>query len=1267
MQGSTKTKAEPKAKAAKAAPKAKAAKPDTFSKAPKAVPKAKVTEKTTEKTNERGFDINERYSKKTDLEHVLLRPDTYIGGTDKIEREEWVWDSATSTVVQRKINYSPGLYKIFDEVLVNARDHTVRDETCNRIRVDINPENGEISVENNGTGIPIEWHDAADCYLAEMIFGMFKSGENFSDDEKKTVGGRNGFGAKLANAFSLRFHIDTVDKVTGKRYTQLWENNMSVRHDAAITSCPKAGYTRITFLPDYKRLGESAINEPGFLGLISRRVYDMAACTREDVLIYLNGEKLSVRTFPKYVDLFLGTSKTDRPRVTAQLVDESDRSDGIKEGLKEWDITVALSEDGGFKQFSLVNGIATSQGGTHVAYIRDQIVRKVGKLIREKKPDEDIKPGFIRENLWIFVNAVVVNPSFSSQTKEMLSTEPTKFDFKHSISDDIIANIEKRLQISKRAMGVAGLREHSALKKIDGRKKTKIYGILKLEDAQQAGKRRSNECTLILTEGDSAKTMAMDGLQIIGRDLYGVFPLRGKFINARNASVDQLTHNAEYKALMEIMGFREGADYMDDKMFASLRYGCMMLLTDQDVDGYHIKGLIFNWIIAKWPSLLSRPGFFKCFITPIVRLQPSSATSKKQPVFFFNMSEYETYRKKHGTAGMTVRYLKGLGTSEKQEAREYFADFTRFAKEYRPIDVSVTKIQFEHAFSDKFADWRKEWLGSYDEHDLYDYKSPVFALDSFIDKELKHFSLADNTRSIGHSIDGLKVSQRKVLWGLRKLGLWDKTKKVLALAGDVSSASSYHHGEKSLMDTMIGMAQKFVDSNNINLLYPSGQFGSRLESGKDAADPRYIFTKLNDITRKIVRSEDDNVLRYEQDDEGRMIEPKYFAPIIPMVLINGCQGIGTGYSTTVPMYNPLDVIDRYIAILASSSTGEGPLVPLVPWYNNFCGTIEPVPEQDGLFDSFGCYQRLDDTTIQITEVPVGQSFDGYKAFIEDHLIENLPTGITDQKKISAAQVKHFIKDYLSDTTPSRCNFKLTFSDKAILDDMLEDPKAPKGVFKKLRLTSRLSTKNMYLFGTDGAIKKFNSPDEVIEYHRGPRYQTYIDRKQSQLADFDAKIAALTQKQRFIQLVLDGKIDVRNQTKQAVAAAILANGIVGSVGGSSDSEGPAGENDNDGLTAEMKMLLKISLYDMTQEEVAKFMGKIEDLRLQRTRLFETPVEQIWLSELRELRDATVEHLRYSSLDVEDAQLEKLLQKNGRAKAGPIKAAAARPAKAKAKAK
>ena len=1155
---------------------------------------------------ERGFDVNERYSEKTDLEHVLLRPDTYAGGIEKIETEEWVYDPSQELIVRREVSYTPALMKIFDEILVNARDHCVRDESCNRIKVSYDRDSGAITVENNGAGIPVEMHEAG-CYVPELVFARFRAGQNFKDDEQKIVGGRNGLGAKITNAFSKRFEIDTIDAITKQRYVQVFEENLSIRHDPEIKRCTRVPYTKITFVPDYERLGGMDGLEEDFCRLIDRRVYDIAACTRPEVLIYLNGEKLKVRTFEKYMNAYLGASKTAVPRVFTTLPNEEENAAGDM----TWELGVALSDDG-FQSVSFVNGIATTDGGTHVSYLRDQLVRKIGKLIR-RKGNSSVKPAYIRENLWLFVNAVVVNPGFSSQTKSSLTTKQANFGFKHTISNKFVETLEKRLKVSKRAIGAAELRKNSeAASATDGKKVSKVK-VPKLEDARWAGTKKSGECTLILTEGDSAKTMAMDGLQKVGRERYGVFPLRGKLLNVRNATAAKAAGNEEHVALKKILGLKEGVKYTSVE---PLRYGRVMIMTDQDLDGSHIKGLFMNWIMSQWPELAAIPGFIQCFATPIVKVQAggSKKRSKKKrkledDIIFFNMSDFEQFRQENPEKlrGKQVRYLKGLGSSEPWEARQYFSHLDRFVKVYEPQDFEACQENFKHAFDDSFADWRKKWLAEYDEEDVYDYNESTFPMDEFCNKELKHFSIYDNKRSLGHVVDGKKPSQRKVLWAMRRMNLWNSEKKVLGLAGDVGSASSYHHGETSLMGTMIGMAQNFAGANNVNLLYPSGQFGSRLRNGKDASDPRYIHTRLNHITKYIFRQEDDPVLLYQQDDEGKQIEPRFFVPIISMVLVNGCHGIGTGYMTDVPQFHPIEVLDLHMAKLEGENIEDrNPK----PWYSKYRGRIEPHPKDKNAFVSRGLWERTGDKTIRITELPIGQAFDSYKEFLESHLLENAPTTtLKSGKRKAIDKGRYFLKDYESNTFPSRCDFTVTFPDKASLDTLMVNEQT---LEKKLKLRKKLNLNNMNLFLADGSTRRFQSVQDIIHYHHDIRIEFYEKRRRYQLDQLDRKIEELDRKQRFMTMVLKGELETRNRPKAEIAQALREADLV-------DPEDEVDEEDGEAvLTKSMKALLKISLYDMTEEEVQKFLQKISELKKEFEWLSKSTPQSLWKGELLELR-------------------------------------------------
>lgn len=320
------------------------------------------------------------------------------------------------------------------------------------------------------------------------------------------------------------------------------------------------------------------------------------------------------------------------------------------------------------------------------------------------------------------------------------------------------------------------------------------------------------------------------------------------------------------------------------------------------------------------------------------------------------------------TNGACVKYYKGLGTSTSKEAKEYFSDMKRhrilFGYSNMRDDLAI-----QLAFSKKFVDERKDWLTRYmqdrkvrrvnhqDENYLYQKDTKKITFSDFVNKELVLFSNLDNERSIPCVVDGFKPGQRKVLYSCFKRNLV-KELKVAQLAGSVAELSAYHHGEASLMSTIINLAQNYVGSNNINLLLPIGQFGTRLHGGKDAASPRYIFTALSPLTRLLFNAKDDPLFNYLNDD-GLKVEPEWYCPIIPTVLVNGAEGIGTGWSTKIPNYNPREIIQN----LKRMIKGQDPL-PMEPFYKNFRGKIEQLDDVRVLIN--GKIAVIEDNTIEIT-------------------------------------------------------------------------------------------------------------------------------------------------------------------------------------------------------------------------------------------------------------------------------------------------------------
>lgn len=510
------------------------------------------------------------------MEHILLRPDTYIGSIERQSQIMWVYDEANSCMVQKTLSFVPGLFKIFDEILVNAADNKIRDPKMDTLKVDIDKENGSISVLNNGRGIPVQMHKTENVYVPELIFGQLLTSSNYDDKEKKVTGGRNGFGAKLCNIFSREFTIETADSETGLLYKQTFSNNMSKRGEPKITKWAKEDYTKITFKPDFSKFGMEGF-EDDTEALFRKRVYDMCACI-SNVKVFLNGERLKIKNFKQYVELYL--KKPGTPTGTDDLLAPSQQPAPmiIHEKVNDrWEICATVS-DGQFQQVSFVNSINTYKGGTHVDHVATQIVSALVEAVKKKSKDmASIKPFQVKNHLSLFINCLVENPTFDSQTKENMSLRQSAFGSKCDIGDEFMKKVLKS-GVLENIMTWAKFKQDQALKKTDGAKRSRLSGIAKLDDANNAGTRNGHKCTLILTEGDSAKALAVSGLSVVGRDNYGVFPLRGKLLNVREASATQIGGNAEITALKQILGLQQNKTYESTE---SLRYGHVMIMTDQ--------------------------------------------------------------------------------------------------------------------------------------------------------------------------------------------------------------------------------------------------------------------------------------------------------------------------------------------------------------------------------------------------------------------------------------------------------------------------------------------------------------------------------------------------------------------------------------------------------------------------------------------------------------------------------------------------------------
>lgn len=1715
-----------------------------------------MSEKTKGKKNSKSLSLKEEmeqeYEKKDPVEHVLLRPDTYIGSVQTETRKMWIYDEEVKKIIYEEITFVPGFFKIFDEVLVNARDHQIKDKTCKTIKVTIDKETGTISVFNDGNGIPVVMISAklekngpdVELYVPELIFGYLLTGSNYKDDTRnKTTGGKNGYGAKLANIFSKSFIVETVyinkkEKVF-KKFIQKHYDNMSRKDDPIITNVSEdtKPYTKITFTPDLARFKMKELTD-GVIKLFNKRVYDISACTNEKVSVYLNNKEIKTKNFDDFIKLHYAKDFNPLPKSIPKELSNIDPPMMVYEEINDrWKVGVVFDPDNGDDQISFVNGIWTYNGGTHANHVIDQITKKISEELKKGKTKSlTIKPTQIREHLTFFIDSVIDNPGFSSQTKESLNTKVSDFGSKCEIDSGFMGKLFKTgiLQV---VSALAQAKAEAGIKKSDGTKTSSVKNIPKLDDAHWAGTKKSKECRLILTEGDSAKAYALSGIEILGRDKFGAFPLKGKMLNVRNATPTQINNNEEFEKIKKILGLKQGVKYTD---VSKLRYGGIVILTDQDsvtedtplllknnneqyeirtidninisdwknengketsttdfqvwtdkgwtkivrvirhkvnkkiyrvlthtgvvdvtedhsllskdgteiepkkckindellhsypnfednliivpenfedlsckeiyevakkfkiqyyqnysknelinrinelrtipllklntintiskeeayvmglffadgtcqiykwdykkkpinrpneytfhrtsyswaisntnidylnksinilkkiydydfkiiedrhganinghklmykliinggkktspiikkyrnffydkhslkkippeilnsslevrenffegyydgdgckvsksgsksfdingkiganglfflcksigyevsinthedkknnniytltltkgtqqhhpntikkilelgnderyvydletenhhfqagigrmivhnTDGSHIKGLLVNMFQHFWPELLLIDGFIQTLATPLIKVWKISDKKKTNPKVFYSVSEYEKWAdeiikkgeiKKWGVP----KYYKGLGTSDANEAKELFKEYderivsfiwekhnqngeriketnsekdnndnsdsdsdsdteTKAKKSAiklikiqrdRIITDSVSTHSIVKAFAKDESDQRKEWLSLYDKNNVLEYNKPKITYTEFIDKDLKHFSIEDTIRSIPSLVDGLKPSQRKVLYAGFKRNLKSEV-KVAQFASYVAEHTAYKHGEKSLEDTIVGMAQRFPGSNNIYLFHPCGNFGFRRQGGDERASSRYIFTYLDPISRKIFINKDEQILNY-LEDEGEMIEPDVYLPIIPMVLANGAKGIGTGWSTDIPMYNPMDVIDNSLRKLDGKN-----FKPMHPWYYGFKGSIEKSTEKnkESGYKITGVFDVIDYNTIKISEIPIKGPY--WKSLDYEEFIKTLEdTGKEEKKTKEKSGINKRTPDKILEHIKPDCgndtiNFKVTFKGQELQNLIKNSDDEKGGVEKALKLVANISTTNMWLFDSNGQIKKYESPLEIMEEFFEFRLKKYAERKQYHLKFLNNELEILKYQVKFIQDVLDNKIIIYKKKRADIIATLkklnypklsIRLDALDPPNDDIDDSDDKVEKNTDENTDEIKKKKRVyfksydyvtgmKLFSLTHEKIEELNKKLKDKKDERDDYNSTSESELWRRELLELKEYYPNWLEEREEEQNKYDIAKI-GKNGKMQKVSVKKSAKKP--------
>lgn len=630
--------------------------------------------------------IEEKYKKLDEISHVLLRPGRYIGSINPHTANAWVVgkkfisdgdctlkETDQPAMVQQELTWCPALLKIYDEVISNSVDFskTVEGKHVTTIKAEINKETGELSVWDDG-GIVVKKHAEYGQYIPEMIFEL-RSGSNFDDDDDSVLTGQNGEGAALTSIFSTSFRVETCD---GKnKFVQSHFENSRTKTEPSVSGSSKH-YTKISFIPDYARFGLQGLDDGNYQRLV-KRVYDVAGCNPK-LKVYLNGEHIKIKSFEDYIKLY-----------TDEFVFEENQ---------HWKLGIGHSEDG-FKHISFVNGTETLVGGNHINYISDQITDRLREYFK-KKHKVEVRPADIRQHLLLFIDATIIKPRYSSQTKEDLITEKKDFGTSFEVTDKMIAKMVKSPVIQSVLDWVEA--KEQAAKAAEARKLNKdldrvnLRKITKFTDATNKDKRE--ECMLFICEGDSASNAILSART----PFIGCYPLKGKPINVMGSDIKTLMANKEFVDFLAVTGLKIGQKVKD---ISELRFGKIVACTDADADGKHIFGLLSALIKKFWPELLEMGAYYQ-FVTPIMK-----AMIGKTEKYFYSLPEFNDWAKANKDKRFSTRYLKGLGSSKADDFESYFADLPKHLVQVTVQDSSdLDIIDLVFGKESGAADKRKEWL-----------------------------------------------------------------------------------------------------------------------------------------------------------------------------------------------------------------------------------------------------------------------------------------------------------------------------------------------------------------------------------------------------------------------------------------------------------------------------------------------------------------------------------------------------------------------------
>lgn len=1142
------------------------------------------------------------YSSMDQRTHVYKRPGMYIGSDEKNKRRALHYNLKTGEFYEASTELPMAVERCFIEASQNASDNCERSRKRNvefdPVLIDVSKE--KVIVENSGIPILIKkkYYEEKDkkMWIPEMLFGEFRTGQNYDDDGDDNTSGTNGIGAKAINVFSKKFEVEIGSSSLEKLYYQVWKNNMLDKSPAKIDKYNQESFVAISYILDFKRFEMNGYTENDierFAGIVA----GLSASAK--VPIIFNGVKIDFSDFKKFAKSI--TDMSNEKNLKMLFHTEETKGD-----LPVYDICYFDYVPTGVRAYAYTNGIENSEGGTHINQAYNTVKNVLLKEINDKR--QGVKPlnlTNLKSRISVIVCYRCPKPKFSGQEKHKLTSK----------ADKIKIDPEKILK----------MKNWRACKKLEEDLSERDIEQIKAEaDAEMNGKidlskhipakwaktknKRNKDCILLTCEGDSAgqygKTVrTMDDEK---PNYIGVLIGRGKWINPQTSSLKRFYKNKLVRLLRHVLGIKGNKiPKLED-----LRYQHIYGLADADVDGEHINGLIYNVLNEIAPCLIKQNRFY-IYRTPLVKTWKKNKREETMK-FFYSEGLYEEWLNEHPEAkGWVRKYYKGLGTSDTAETQE---------NEINPVQAKLiydkdAKESLEIAFgpSKDTRMKKREWiLGFKPQEYLYNAKKLDFS--DFIDTQLVKYAIESNERAIPHFIDGMKPSHRKILFTVLKY--WgrniDKEKllKVSQLSPLVSTTVVYNHGEESLNKTIGTLANIYVGSSNMNMLYPSGMFGTRSGGAKDMAAPRYVSTRPELWVNKVFRPEDDLILTQieeEPDDtksKKKLCEPKCYYPIIPYALTSGVSGIATGWSSDVPPYNPIDVADAVIAYL------EGDEVPmLIPWFRGFTGKVklypngktkkvENIKKAESIAKEKVREKRKDDydsesESEESEEVPTKKNQETVPVCLSEGNFEILKDGRVKITELPATMKIDYYKTWLSKQLEDG-----VFQD---VHDLFSSNKVnciitgvEKPSLKSLNLVKSIKMSNM-VFLKDGKPTKYVRVEEYIADWAEERLEVYHIRKEKQLETYLSELNMLKLKLRFLQLVIDDKIPVKSLNEEAVLTKLEKYEIP------------------------VEIYRKTLLSSITKDRVKKFKEAVEKKQAEYDKLKKEKVKNIFIRELEEFID------------------------------------------------